>query len=784
MSSIFKRLQPADFLVTPFDAYKTWRLTSANASSSFDTYAFYGTYQTGSEITYIIKGQPVLTYPKTINGKYQGCIHASMNSAFYERWESEPFSTLGPFFIEEERRMSKYIHVLQIPQLNMGQKIKAGSVFLTSSQTPALNLHDDSRGNLYDANLLASMSESIDDSYYLMGEWTYEQHHKPKLDTVPTTQDPDIWNIKDYSKYENEATYTGSVIFSTSQSLTPYAQFTSGSYNAVRIPHSQRYNFKDKQDFAISTFIKPSSSISTTQTIIAKAGLKKEYGVPGYNIDIKKSQPGLQTVLIDKIVTGSYPFDISLERPQTSSIGYPMSASQSGSYTSQPGTWTEIQRITGSQDGQTARVLGSLGGYISVDLIPNQLLVGNYGFNIPANATITGFEATIMRNVITASGANAGQNIRDEYVYLSKNTSSISEHSQGDNKADTSTEWPRVGKSASYGSSTDLWGQTWTATDVNQPEFGLQFCPTITGSYGVGIKAHADFIGLNVYWETDGLINCSRYDGSTVSTVSSSVTMSKTEFTHVLFQKTGSALQLYLDGVLDSTGTDASSRGTCNLSDVFIGAHGNGTKQYNGYQGLYSTRIYSKALSSEEAYTLYKTKYNSANVGNVFYNTGQITITNPIAAVGSSWTGSFPYWDTFRVGANDVDTYTGWTDPTNWAYNWSLQYNSTLTIYQNEILCTVPAGSFNLSFNPTLRDTSTEVIGCDIMSVDKLLGIVTHSTFNPYATSIGLYNDYGQLMAIAKTARPIQMIDNADMTFVVRFDVDVGMAGGVEDPPK
>jgi hypothetical protein len=252
----------------------------------------------------------------------------------------------------------------------------------------------------------------------------------------------------------------------------------------------------------------------------------------------------------------------------------------------------------------------------------------------------------------------------------------------------------------------------------------------------------------------------------------------------VLFQKTGSVLQLFLNGVLNSTGSDTLGGDTCNKSDVWMGGIPDSASapmylpgQYTGFQGLYSTRIYSKALSEEETYTLYKTKYNSANVGNVFYDTGQITVTNP-TSVSGNYTGSFSYWDVFRVGGSNVDTYTGWTDPTSWAYSWTLQYKSTITIHQNEILCTVPAGSFNLSFNPTLRETSTDQVGCDIMSIELLKGITTHSMFNPYSTTIGLYNDRCEMIAVAKTARPIQMINNADLTFVVRLDIDAGLGGG------
>ena len=47
---------------------------------------------------------------------------------------------------------------------------------------------------------------------------------------------------------------------------------------------------------------------------------------------------------------------------------------------------------------------------------------------------------------------------------------------------------------------------------------------------------------------------------------------------------------------------------------------------------------------------------------------------------------------------------------------------------------------------------------------------VTSSYFKPYITSIGLYDDFGQLLAIGKLNTPIQTPNNMDTTFIVRYD--------------
>ena len=49
--------------------------------------------------------------------------------------------------------------------------------------------------------------------------------------------------------------------------------------------------------------------------------------------------------------------------------------------------------------------------------------------------------------------------------------------------------------------------------------------------------------------------------------------------------------------------------------------------------------------------------------------------------------------------------------------------------------------------------------------------VVTHSFFAPYITTVGLYNDFGDLLAIAKTSRPIRNDPELALSFVIRFDI-------------
>jgi hypothetical protein len=121
---------------------------------------------------------------------------------------------------------------------------------------------------------------------------------------------------------------------------------------------------------------------------------------------------------------------------------------------------------------------------------------------------------------------------------------------------------------------------------------------------------------------------------------------------------------------------------------------------------------------------------NSVHIGNIFYSHGLSIITNQDYQLiyTSSYTASF---------------------------------KNEHTIYENEIRCIVKENKFNLSYNPSLSSDGS----------GSLYEFATSSSFSPYATSIGLYNDNNELLAVAKFAKPLLMSPDTDMTFVVKYDL-------------
>jgi hypothetical protein len=128
---------------------------------------------------------------------------------------------------------------------------------------------------------------------------------------------------------------------------------------------------------------------------------------------------------------------------------------------------------------------------------------------------------------------------------------------------------------------------------------------------------------------------------------------------------------------------------------------------------------------------------------------------------------------------------------------WKLKWQSTKTVYEHEYQCIIPSEKYNASTNISTtfqRSGSITIPQSSVSQIDLLRqvlppaqsqystgssinasttteGFVTHSFFAPYITTVGLYNDAGDLVAVAKTSRAIRNDPEIAMSFVVRFDI-------------
>jgi hypothetical protein len=87
-------------------------------------------------------------------------------------------------------------------------------------------------------------------------------------------------------------------------------------------------------------------------------------------------------------------------------------------------------------------------------------------------------------------------------------------------------------------------------------------------------------------------------------------------------------------------------------------------------------------------------------------------------------------------------------------------FSSSMTIYETQYKCTIRESEFNATLNPSARD-----------SEGTLKGNVTGSFFSPYVTTVGLYDELQNLLAVGKLAQPLPTSDTTDTTILVNLDM-------------
>ena len=233
---------------------------------------------------------------------------------------------------------------------------------------------------------------------------------------------------------------------------------------------------------------------------------------------------------------------------------------------------------------------------------------------------------------------------------------------------------------------------------------------------------------------------------NTFKTQITSSTVVTSSWNHVVCQKSGSSLQMYINNTLHASTTNnlllvpnspatASAR-IDNKDTLKIGGYSTNSSNVQGL--IDEVRIFNKSLTNaeisaltdrSEGGTVLQTQY----VGNIFNKHGIAVISSP----------------DYRF--NNI-IYTQFT----------ASYRSTVTLNELSVVARLDAGDFNMSTNITLtQDDDT-----------TYYSFASSDDFAPYITTIGLYNDAGQLLAIGKLANSIRKRNDVDMNFLIRLDLD------------
>jgi hypothetical protein len=244
-------------------------------------------------------------------------------------------------------------------------------------------------------------------------------------------------------------------------------------------------------------------------------------------------------------------------------------------------------------------------------------------------------------------------------------------------------------------------------------------------------------------------INNTPIDSAVIYVTSSTAVSSS--WNHVVCQKSGSYMQIYVNGSLQSNVNQAKliksnspyshSFNINTNADLKIGGVGFTNTSLNYTGKLDEVRIYNKALTSTEVgylRDLHETgsMLQTTQVGNIFNKQGIAVITSP----------NYIYDNILQTP-------------------YSASYKSTVVRHELSTVVRIPSDEFNLTTNPS-------AIEDDYSSYKSY---VTSSNFDPYFTTIGLYNDSAQLLAIAKLAYPIKKRGDVDINVLVRLDLDMSI---------
>jgi hypothetical protein len=276
------------------------------------------------------------------------------------------------------------------------------------------------------------------------------------------------------------------------------------------------------------------------------------------------------------------------------------------------------------------------------------------------------------------------------------------------------------------------------------------------------VNVNASQYPFEIYYPSGSFaLTCKMSDGGSTSTLSNVHNVS--DRIHVILQKTGSLMQLCINGVVAGS-TNAPKGNFHNNADVFLGSLGLNSNSIGnkGFVGAIDEFfIFNKALNTTERTTLSTTSYdvlmstNTNAVGNVFYEHGIIVISDPRPKYGKG---------IYRMFNDKVYNYlTGQTQQGNLT-EFYLEFNSTVTLYEHEYICKLKEDEFNFTSNPTIREDNN-------VNSEVPKPIVSNSHFAPYITTVGLYTKNGELVAVGKLGTPIKKRDDVDLNLIIRFDI-------------
>jgi len=163
---------------------------------------------------------------------------------------------------------------------------------------------------------------------------------------------------------------------------------------------------------------------------------------------------------------------------------------------------------------------------------------------------------------------------------------------------------------------------------------------------------------------------------------------------------------------------------------------------------------------------------SSAIVGNIIYPHGIITLTGneTIYSYLNSGLTSAVYSSSIYSGSSVYGEIFNWNHViSNFvsSLNFTCSFSSSYTIYETQYKCTIRENEFNFTLNPSAISGSYNTGSKSGVLNDNITG----SYFDPYITTIGLYDEQQNLLAIGKLAQPVPGSPTTDTTILINLDM-------------
>ena len=110
----------------------------------------------------------------------------------------------------------------------------------------------------------------------------------------------------------------------------------------------------------------------------------------------------------------------------------------------------------------------------------------------------------------------------------------------------------------------------------------------------------------------------------------------------------------------------------------------------------------------------------------------------------------------------------------------TMSFENTQPIFTHNYHCKIRESEYNFTYNPSALSSSLKTVydndgnlysTSSAVSDGVIKNNLTGSAFQTYITTVGLYNDANELIAVGKTGQPIPKSANTEMTIIVKIDI-------------